>query len=169
MRSKQSSPGGSRQPGMPRRGFLKLLLGWLAWPLGWRGAGAAGQPGLVQAPSARRPAAGDFNQALTSALGGQPWLPSDAVRLKIPQIAENGAMVPITVESLLPDTRRILVFAEKNPDPLLAEFHFESGADPWVSLRLKLNETGPVLAIAESGARFHGATANVKVMLGGCG
>lgn len=78
-------------------------------------------------------------------------------------------MVPITIESLLPDTRRILIFAEKNPAPLLAEFWFEPGADPWVSLRLKLNETGPVLVITEAGGRFYGVTADVRVMVGGCG
>ena len=148
---------------------MKFLLGWLAWPAGWLSALVAGQPSLVQPPSARRPAAGDFNQALALALGGKPWLPNDAVRVEIPQLAENGAIVPMTFESRLPDTRRMLVFAENNPDPLLAEFHFEPGADPWVSLRLKLNETGPVLAIVESGGQFHGATVNVKVMVGGCG
>lgn len=168
MRSIQISPGDSRAPGVPRRGVLKIFLGLLAWVVG-RGVQAAGQPSLVQPPSARRPAAGDFTQALASALSGQAWQLNDAVRLEIPQLAENGAIVPITVESRLPDTRRILVFAEKNPDPLLAEFHFEPGVDPWVSLRLKLNETGPVLAIVESGARFHGAKVNVKVMVGGCG
>ncbi|MDD1649204.1 MAG: hypothetical protein LUO80_02255 [Methylococcaceae bacterium] len=148
---------------------MKVLLGWLAWTSGWNRALAAGPPNRVQPPSARRPAAGDIDQALALVLGGRAWLPNDAVRMEIPQLAENGAIVPITVESRLPDTRRILVFAEKNPDPLLAEFHFEPGADPWVTLRLKLNETGPVLAIVESGGQFHGAKTIVKVMLGGCG
>jgi sulfur-oxidizing protein SoxY len=160
----------ARPPAAPRRRFLGLL-GWtLAWlaqgPAAWaKGKPARNQPVVPVTP----PPAEDFSQVLAAALRGQPWAPSDAVRMEIPQLAENGAIVPITVESLLPDTRRILIFAEKNPGPLLAEFHFEPGADAWVALRLKLNETGPVLAIAEAGGQFHGAQTTVKVMIGGCG
>lgn len=89
--------------------------------------------------------------------------------MEVPLVAENGAIVPVTVESLLPETRRILLFAEKNPGPLLAEFQLEQGADAYVSLRLKLNESGPVLALAESDGKWYGATAHVRVMVGGCG
>jgi len=111
----------------------------------------------------------DFNQMITKALNGQSWQPSDAIHLDVPQLAENGAIVPLTIESQLPDTRRLLIFAEKNPGPLLAEFHFEPGANPWASLRVKLNETGPVLLIAESEGQYYGTKTTVKVMLGGCG
>ncbi len=106
---------------------------------------------------------------VSEALHGQPWQASDAIKLEVPQLAENGAIVPVSVESLLPDTRRLLIFAEKNPAPLLAEFHFESGADRWVSLRVKLNESGPVLAIAEADGRYYGFQTTVRVMVGGCG
>ena len=112
---------------------------------------------------------GDFQQVVSEALHGQPWQASDAIKLEVPQLAENGAIVPVSVESLLPDTRRLLIFAEKNPAPLLAEFHFESGADRWVSLRVKLNESGPVLAIAEADGRYYGFQTTVRVMVGGCG
>jgi sulfur-oxidizing protein SoxY len=106
---------------------------------------------------------------LRQALGGQNWEPSPDVLIQVPPLAENGAIVPITVESRLPGTRRLLILAGNNPGPLLAEFRFEPGADPWVSLRLKLNASGPVLAIAEASGRFHGAEVPVKVMVGGCG
>jgi sulfur-oxidizing protein SoxY len=111
----------------------------------------------------------NFNQVITKALNGQPWQPSDAIHLDVPQLAENGAIVPLTIESRLPDTRRLLIFAERNPGPLLAEFHFEPGANPWASLRVKLNETGPLLAVAESAGEYYGREMPVKVMLGGCG
>lgn len=158
----------SRAAGAYRREFLKLLLGALAWMAGRADAQPTGRQRAGKAPVSR-PAAGDFQQALVKALGGQPWRLSDAVRLEIPPLAENGAIVPITVESLLPATRRILVFARNNPDPLLAEFLFEPGMDPWVALRVKLNATGPVLAIVEAAGQFHGAETLVKVMVGGCG
>lgn len=119
--------------------------------------------------SAVPPIAGDFPGVLASALRGESWQPSDAILVEIPQNAENGAIVPITVESQLPDTRRILILAEKNPGPLLAELRFNLNADPWVALRVRLNETGPVLIIAEAGGRFYGRQVQVQVMVGGCG
>lgn len=111
----------------------------------------------------------DFKVVLANALHGQPWQPSDAIQLDVPQLAENGAIVPITIESHLPNTRRMLIFAESNPGPLLAEFQFEPGVSPWASLRVKLNASGPVLVIAESEGNFYGAQKPVKVMVGGCG
>jgi sulfur-oxidizing protein SoxY len=114
-------------------------------------------------------ASGAFQKALAATLGRRNWAPSDQIAVELPQLAENGAIVPITVESRLPGTERILIFAEKNPGPLLAEFRFEPGTDAWVALRLKLNDSGPVLAIAESGGKFYGTEKSVKVMMGGCG
>jgi sulfur-oxidizing protein SoxY len=106
---------------------------------------------------------------LATALAGKSWQVSESVRLQVPQIAENGAIVPITVESRLPGTRHILIVAEKNPGPLIAEFTFEEGVDAWVSTRIKLNNSGPVLAIAETAGQFHGTQIEVRVMKGGCG
>ncbi len=147
-----------------RRHVLRLLGGFgLLLPL--RTLARAG--GRTVPPPA--PAAGDFRLALATALQGHGWTASDQVLLEVPLLAENGAIVPLTVESRLPDTRRLLVFAERNPGPLLAEFQLEAGADPWLSLRVKLNDSGPLLAIAESGGRYYGTQVEVKVMVGGCG
>jgi len=146
-------------------GLCGALMAWL------------GQSGTVWATSRRSPdvppdkppSSGNFPKALSQALRGQPWQASEGIRFEVPQLAENGAIVPIAVESLLPNTRRILVFAEKNPGPLLAEFHFEPGADARVSLRVKLNETGSVLAVSESEGHYYGMQTAVRVMVGGCG
>jgi len=161
-------------PATDRRRFLIRLAAWLGLALAGRGALAARKPKLANPPpagpsSASSFPAGDLRQALRQALGGQAWAPSPDVLIQVPPLAENGAIVPVTVESRLPGTRRLLILAEKNPGPLLAEFRFEPGADPWVSLRLKLNASGPVLAIAEASGRFYGAEVPVKVMVGGCG
>ena len=157
-----------------RRRFLLRLAAWLGLVPTWRGASAARKPKPATPPpgdptTLSAVPAGDFRQALHQALGGKTWQPSPDVLMQVPQLAENCAIVPVTVASRLPDTRRLLIFAEKNPGPLLAEFHFQSGADPWVSLRLKLNASGPVLAIAESAGRYYGVVVPVKVMVGGCG
>lgn len=115
------------------------------------------------------PEAGDLKKAMAETLAGRPWSRSDRVLLEVPDLAENGAIVPITVESRLPGTSRILIFGEKNPGPLLAQFRFAPDADGWVSLRVKLNESGRVLAIAEAGGKYYGTEKMVKVMIGGCG
>jgi sulfur-oxidizing protein SoxY len=148
-----------------RRRVLRLLAGMVALTGFGSRLQAAQKRKSVESPL---PADG-LPEALAHALGGQQWKPSSSVTIELPQIAENGAIVPITIESRLPGTRRILLFAEHNPGPLLAEFEFASGADPWVSLRVKLNESGPVLAIAESNSEFFGARVEVTVMRGGCG
>jgi sulfur-oxidizing protein SoxY len=148
-----------------RRGFLKFMAGLAA-------LAGVGRPvfGAAKAkPTEPKIEPGDFRQALDEALNGQSWTASSEITLEVPQLAENGAIVPITVESRLPNTERILIFAEKNPAPLLAQFRFAPEADGWVSLRIKLNETGPVMAIAESGGKFYGTEKQVKVMVGGCG
>lgn len=124
---------------------------------------------VSEAELVRRQGDTEFNKVLASALNGQTWHPSDAIQLDVPPIAENGAIVPLTLESRLPGTRRILVFAENNPGPLLAEFQFEPGVTPWTTLRVKLNASGPVWVIAESEGKFYGIQKPVKVMVGGCG
>jgi sulfur-oxidizing protein SoxY len=145
--------------------LASLILGpWLS-----RIARSASSPVSNPAPEPNTLVPGDVRVVLANALGGKSWVPSESVRLQVPQIAENGAIVPITFESHLPSIRRILIVAEKNPGPLIAEFTFEEGVDAWVSTRIKLNDSGPVLAIAETEGRFHGTQIEIRVMKGGCG
>lgn len=159
-----------RQSSERRRFVGYLLVSMITGPWLSRWAHAAAVPiQRTPTPLPNLLAPGDFLQALATALAGKSWQVSESVMLQVPQIAENGAIVPISLESQLPNTGRILLFAEQNPGPLIAEFMFEPGADAWVSLRIKLNDSGQVLAIAESEGQFHGAQADVRVMKGGCG
>ena len=157
----------TRSPAASRRAFLRMLAGWCA--------GLVASPAIAKGRKPSRPAPpapgeqNPYQQALNAVLQGQTWQPSPAVTLEVPAMAENGAIMPITLESQMPGTRRLLLFAEQNPGPLLAEFHFAPGADPWISLRVKLNATGPLLALAEADGRFYGVETVVKVMVGGCG
>ena len=86
-----------------------------------------------------------------------------------PQIAENGAVVPIEVTSNLPGTKSIAVVIEKNPFPLAAKFDFGDGALPYVKVNVKLGESSFVRVVAEAGGRFYTASKEVKVTIGGCG
>jgi sulfur-oxidizing protein SoxY len=94
---------------------------------------------------------------------------SKDILIDAPQIAENGAVVPIEVTSNIPNTKSIVVVIEKNPFPLAAKFDFTEAAVPYVKLNAKLGESSWVRVVAEAGGRFYTATREVKVTIGGCG
>jgi|SRR5882672_725397 len=89
--------------------------------------------------------------------------------IEAPQIAENGAVVPIEISSAVPGTTAIAVIIEKNPFPLAAQFDFQNGALPYVKLNVKMNETSDVRAVAIAAGRQYTATKEIKVTIGGCG
>ena len=89
--------------------------------------------------------------------------------LKVPDIAENGAVVPVDVISRIPNTSSISILVEKNPLPLSAHFDFANGALPEASARLKMGQTSLVKAVAKANGKFYVAQKEVKVTVGGCG
>jgi sulfur-oxidizing protein SoxY len=94
---------------------------------------------------------------------------SNAIAIEAPQIAENGAVVPIEVQSNIPGTTAIAVLIEKNPYPLVAKFDFADGALPYVRVNAKMGETSDVRVIATAGGKHYVATKEIKVTIGGCG
>jgi sulfur-oxidizing protein SoxY len=102
-------------------------------------------------------------------LGAPTPAPSKDIVIEAPQIAENGAVVPIEISSNLPGTTSIAVLIEKNPFPLAGKFEFKEGALPFVKLNVKMGETSDVRVIAEAGGRHYAATREIKVTIGGCG
>lgn len=94
---------------------------------------------------------------------------SDQVKLKIPEIAENGAIVPIQVSSEIPGTQRIFVFAEKNPQPLVASLTFRNGVDPFFASRIKMGESANVHVVVLADGKHFITSREVKVTIGGCG
>jgi sulfur-oxidizing protein SoxY len=94
---------------------------------------------------------------------------SKEIVIEAPQIAENGAVVPIEVTSQLPNTRSIALVVDKNPFPLVAKFDFAEGALPYVKVNVKLGESSFVRVYAEAGGRHYSAAKEVKVTIGGCG
>lgn len=95
--------------------------------------------------------------------------PSGAIELIAPQMAENGAIVQIEVTSRIPDTEAIAILVEKNPTPLIANFMFANGAEPYVITRIKMAETSELKAIVKAGGKYYAASRQVEVALGGCG
>jgi len=94
---------------------------------------------------------------------------SKAIEIRAPEIAENGAVVPIDITSNIPGTTAILVFIEKNPFPYTGTFDFSQGAVPYVHLRVKMGESSPVRVVVAAGGKFYTAAKEVKVTIGGCG
>ena len=94
---------------------------------------------------------------------------SDQVILKIPDIAENGAVVPVTVSTDLPDVESISVIVDNNPTPLAAMFELSPQSVADVSIRIKMGESSVVRTVVKAGGKFYSASKEVKVTIGGCG
>jgi sulfur-oxidizing protein SoxY len=103
------------------------------------------------------------------ALYGKPHEASDKVKLDAPEIAENGAVVPIAVTTTLEGVTSISFFVSENPNALAASYLIPQGTVPSVANRLKMQKTSNVIAIVEAGGKLYSATKEVKVTVGGCG
>ncbi len=94
---------------------------------------------------------------------------SKDIVLNAPGIAENGAVVPISVVSNLPNTTQISILVDGNPFPLAGSFDFADGALPDVGVRLKFSKTSTVRTVVVAGGKTYTAQKEVKVTAGGCG
>ena len=104
------------------------------------------------------------------ALGATTPADSKDVQLTAPDIAENGAVVPIGVSTALPGVKRLLVLVEKNPSVLSAMFDVSDAVDANFSTRVKMGQSSNVYAVAMMGdGKVLFAQKEVKVTLGGCG
>jgi sulfur-oxidizing protein SoxY len=103
------------------------------------------------------------------ALYGRTAEASDKVKLDAPEIAENGAVVPIAVTTTLADVTSISFLVSENPNALAASYVIPAGTMPVIANRLKMAKTCNVIAIVESGGKLYSVTKEVKVTVGGCG
>ena len=111
----------------------------------------------------------DVSGALKASVGSDAHTASSEIKLKAPDIAENGAVVPITVSSTLPNVDSITILAPKNPSPMTSTYLLQNGAEPFVSTRIKLRVTSDIIAVVRSNGQLFSATKEVKVTIGGCG
>ena len=104
------------------------------------------------------------------AYGASAPTESKDVTLTAPDIAENGAVVPLAAASTLPNVKAILMLVEKNPNALSAKFDVSDAVEPNFSTRVKMGQTSDVYAVAiTADGKAHYAKKEVKVTLGGCG
>lgn len=113
-------------------------------------------------------AATSADQVFADLFGGAP-VDSDRIQMKIPDIAENGAVVPVTVTTDLENVESISVVVENNPTPLAASFTMSPRMVPKVSVRIKMGESSIVRAIVKADGNLYSTSKEVKVTIGGCG
>lgn len=151
---------------LPRRRFMGRSAGLVAALV------AAGWITPAQAQAA------EWNKAafdvltldeLVAVLGGGAATVTDAITFDAPDIAENGAVVPIAVASQVPGTESIALLVEKNPNVLAALFTLPEGTLADLQTRVKMAETSNVFALVKAGGRNYVAAKEIKVTLGGCG
>lgn len=111
----------------------------------------------------------DVNSALNAAMGSSALADSGDINLKAPDIAENGAVVPITVTSKIAGTESISILIPNNATPLAASFNLSSNTEGYVSTRIKMGKTSDVIAVVKAGGKLYSSKKEVKVTIGGCG
>ena len=107
-------------------------------------------------------------QAIVDLLGAMPADSSD-INMKIPDIAENGAVVPVTVSTSLENVESISIVVDNNPTPLAASFVMGPKVLATVSVRIKMGQSSMVRAIVQADGKLFSTTKEVKVTIGGCG
>jgi len=109
------------------------------------------------------------DDAIKQLFAGHSVEDSKAIKIKVPDIAENGAVVPVTVTSTLKGIESISLLVSNNATPLIANFALPENAEAFVSTRIKMGKSSDVIALAKVGNKLYRAAAEVKVTIGGCG
>lgn len=107
--------------------------------------------------------------ALKDAVGGSSTTTSGDIKVKAPDIAENGAVVPITATSNISGTESISILVPENNTPLAASFNMSDRTEGFVSTRIKMSKTSDVVVVVKAGGKLYSAKKEVKVTIGGCG
>ncbi len=111
-----------------------------------------------------------LNDSLNSLTGKTAVLDSEKITIKAPEIAENGAVVPVTVNSTIENIKRVAILVDNNPSPLTSTYEINPAIKAYVSTRVKIAESSNIIALVTTkDNRHYKATKNIKVTIGGCG
>lgn len=106
---------------------------------------------------------------LMAALGGSAPTESADITVIAPDIAENGAVVPVGADSAIPNTTEVALLVSENPSIMSAQFMIPAGTQAKVNTRVKMGKTSDVYALVKADDKYYFAKKEVKVTLGGCG
>ena len=151
---------------MKRRSFLKSTI--IASATGAAVGAGILSPNMALAAGDDVAAAKSVDEVLKM-LGATDATASDDINLKLNGIAENGAVVPVTISSKIPGTTEIIALISENPTPFAAKYTLGEAALPLVKSRFKMGKTTDVIAVVKAGGKFYSTKANIKVTKGGCG
>ncbi len=133
------------------------------------GAGLLAPIPLFAAASKSGFDAENLPDALKAVFGSDALIESAEVELKAPDIAENGAVVPITVSTDIAGAESITIFVENNMRPLSGIFALGPRAAGFASTRIRMGKTSNVVVVVKAGDKLYSAKKEVKVTIGGCG
>jgi sulfur-oxidizing protein SoxY len=151
--------------GISRRDFCKTLAGSVASV-----AVMAAMPGRLLASWSEKAFMADkLDDAIKAKFGALPIEDSAAIQIKAPEIAENGAFVPVTVSTSIPGVTNISIFSEANFSPMVASVDVLPRMKPNVSMRVRMAKTANMVVIAQAGNKLYRSVREVKVTIGGCG
>ena len=109
-----------------------------------------------------------LEEALVNIVDG-PLLESEDIKILAPDIAENGAVVPVEVVAAMDGVESIAILCEDNPNPLAAVYDIPEGTLPEIRTRVKMAGTSKVVVLVRAGGNFFRSSRHVKVIRGGCG
>jgi sulfur-oxidizing protein SoxY len=138
---------------LPAAGCAALLLRPLLAAAGWNAEAFSATTG---------------KDALAALFPDQAIEPSDAIRIETHEVVENGAFVPLQIESTLPEVDLISIVVEKNPNPLIAQFELGPRCRAFIATRIKVGEPSDIAAVVRSRGRLFSARRFVEVVEGGC-
>jgi sulfur-oxidizing protein SoxY len=153
---------------MKRRVFLKgsLAAGTVGVAVG---AGLLAPQAVMAAWPTAAFEAKSIEDALGGSLGGKQTTHSDDIKIKAPDIAENGAVVPVSIKTGMAGVESIALLSAGNDSPMVASFVLGAGGVADVSTRIKMAKTGDVVAVVKAGGKLYANRKSVKVTIGGCG
>jgi sulfur-oxidizing protein SoxY len=144
----------------------QMLAGGTLWSVVWASGLWSAAPPSAEALE-RAFGATSLDEALL-ALGGRPVASTD-LTLEVPDLAENGAFVPVSLSCALSGVQELAFVVASNPYPLVARFSIPPGTEAFVSTRMKMADSGRVYAIARVDDTLHTTFRDIKVTVGGCG
>jgi len=153
---------------MKRRSFLKGTLAGSTIAVA-AGAGLLAPSQVLAAWPKSAFEAKDVPAAIKGIVGTDTTKPSGDIKIKAPDIAENGAVVPVSIETGMSGVDSIAILVAKNGTPLTANFKLGKNALGYVSTRIKMGKTSDVIAVVKAGSNVYSAKKEVKVTIGGCG
>jgi len=112
----------------------------------------------------------NIDQVVSSLTNNVSPVNSEEIHIKAPEIAENGAVVPVTVDTSIPNVTNIAIIVDNNPSPLTSSFDFNPQLKAYISTRVKIAKSSSITALVSTKEnKFFTRSKNIKVTIGGCG